>query len=170
MMSSIRLVQPGFTAGHLALGAGGDTGLEQACEQIVDAGLAGARWVIFPEGSLPGYPAWVWTLYSGADPLLDALRAEVLVNAVPIPSGITDRLCSIAQRAQVNVAIGVIERDDTAGDVSYYNALLLITARGRLVGRYRSPCAIAGVWSEWIPVAAPQPADETPGLSRVGGI
>ena len=34
---------------------------------------------------------------SGNDPLLDALRAEVVANTVSIPSDATDRLCQVAQ-------------------------------------------------------------------------
>ena len=78
-------------ADHLPLRPSGDFALEQVCERIVDAGLAGARWAIFPEGCLPGYPTWVWALPSGVDPLLDTLRTEVLDNAVRIPSDTTEQ-------------------------------------------------------------------------------
>lgn len=33
-----------------------DVRLERACELIVDAGQAGAQWIIFPEAYLPGAP------------------------------------------------------------------------------------------------------------------
>ncbi len=39
--------------------------LEKACELIVDAGLAGARLIVFPAAFIPGYPAWVWTIPPG---------------------------------------------------------------------------------------------------------
>ena len=58
-----------------------DSALEQACERIVDAGLAGAHWAIFPEGYIPGYPNWIWTVHPGDHPLLSALRAEARVCA-----------------------------------------------------------------------------------------
>ena len=145
-------------AGHCPLPPTDDSALEQVCERIIDAGLAGARWVIFPEGCLPGYPAWVWALHSGIDPQLDTVRAEVAAHAIHIPSDATDRLCGIAQRAQVNVVIGVIER--SADDhISYYNTLLVINAQGRLIGRYRTTCVSAGMVSEWIPAALAQSAD-----------
>ena len=75
-----------IAAGHFPLPPTDDSALEQICERIIDAGLAGARWVIFPEGCLPGYPAWVWALHSGIDPLLDTLRAEAVAHAITSPA------------------------------------------------------------------------------------
>jgi predicted amidohydrolase len=147
-----------------------DAALERVCEQIVDAGLAGARWVIFPEGCLPGYPVWVWALHSGIDPLLDTLRAEVLDNVIHIPSDTTDRLCSIAQRAQVNVVIGVIERDGTAGRFTAYSTLLFINAQGQIVGSYRTGLACEALQGVWVPTKTAIPFDKYSTLSRIGGI
>jgi nitrilase len=147
-----------------------DAALEQVCEQIVDAGLAGARWVIFPEGCLPGYPAWVWALHSGIDRLLDTVCAEVLANAIQIPSDTTDRLCSIAQRAQVNVVIGVVERDGTADRLTAYNTLLVITAQGQIVGSYRTILACEALHGVWVPAKAEPPTDGSSGMPRISGL
>jgi nitrilase len=158
-----------IAAGHFPLSPIDDSALEQVCERIIDAGLAGARWIIFPEGCLPGYPAWVWTLQSGHDPLLDTLHAAATAHAVRIPSDATDRLCGIARRAQVNVVIGVIER--SADDhISYYNTLLVINAQGRLIGRYRTACVSAEMLSEWIPAALAQSADARDVRSHLRGL
>lgn len=143
--------------------------LDQVCEHIVDAGLAGARWVVLPEGCIPGYPAWVWTLPPGDHPLLDSLRAEARAQIVRIPSDITDRLCGAALRAQVNVAIGVIECEG-GDDATCYNTLLFINSQGRIIGRYHAPCLSTVTRLEWMPAAIRRPADETPANSRVGGI
>ena len=147
-----------------------ESALEQACERIVDAGLAGARWAIFPEGYIPGYPLWVWMVHPQDHPLLNALRAEAMANAVQIPSAVTDRLCAVAQRAQVNVAIGVIERADADDEATCYNTLLFIDTQGRLVGRYRTACVSAATSPTWFPAAIGRPSDETPARSGVGGI
>ena len=157
-------------AGHAPLPLIDDSALEQVCERIVDAGLAGARWVIFPEGCLPGYPAWVWALHSGIDPLLDTLRAEVIANTIHIPSDTTDRLCSIAQRAEVNVVIGVIERDGTDDHLTTYSTLLVISEQGIIVGRYRTPLAREVAQWVWIPAQAEAPIHESVGVSCIGGI
>jgi nitrilase len=151
---------------------GCDSALERACEIIVDAGLAGARWAVFPEGFIPGYPAWVWATRPGDDPLLDALRAEALAGAVRVPSDISDRLCRVAQRAQVNIAVGVIERDDAAGGAPYYNTLLFINTQGQIVGKYRAPLSNGATLLVWVPGEDEDaaPADEARATSSVGGI
>jgi predicted amidohydrolase len=159
-----------IAAGHFPLPPTDDSALEQICERIVDAGLAGARWVIFPEGCLPGYPAWVWALHSGIDPQLDTLRAEVVANVIHIPSDTTDRLCSIALRAQVNVVIGVIERVATEDHLTTYSTLLVITAQGLIVGRYRIPLAREAAQGVWIPARAEASIHESLGVSRIGGL
>jgi nitrilase len=170
MMSHALRASTGIAAGQLRLTSIRDSALEQVCERIIDASLAGARWVIFPEGCLPGYPAWIWALHPGIDPLLDTLRAEVLANAIQIPSDTTDRLCSIALRAQVNVVIGVIERDGTDDRLTAHNTLLVITAQGRIVGSYRTGLACEALQGVWVPAKAEPPADESSGMSRIGGL
>src|ERR1700680_1617701 len=85
--------------------------LEKACELIVDAGLAGARLIIFPSAFISGYPVWVWTLPPSEQGQLNQLYADFLANAVSIPSETTDRLCRIAQRARINVVMGLNECD-----------------------------------------------------------
>ncbi len=147
-----------------------DSALEQACERIIDAGLAGARWAIFPEGYIPGYPAWVWAVRSGDNLLLDALHAEALASAVSIPSDVTDRLCCVAQRAQINVMIGVIERDVTDQGTTFYNTLLCIDAQGQMVGTYRAPYSRDATQFDWFRAAMMRPTDEASLLTHVGGI
>jgi predicted amidohydrolase len=170
MMSHAHRTPICIAAGHFPLTPTVDSTLEQVCERIVDAGLAGARWVIFPEGCLPGYPAWVWALHSGIDLQLDRLRAEVLDNAVRIPSDTTDRLCGVAQRAQVNVAVGVIEREETDNHVALNSTVLFISAQGIIVGRYRAPLAREATQRMWIPAEAEAAIHESFGVSRIGGI
>ena len=145
-----------------------DSALEQACERIVDAGLAGAHWAIFPEGYIPGYPNWIWTVHPGDHPLLSALRAEALANAVQVPSAVTDRLCNVAQLAQVNVAIGVIERGSGEDTAITYKTMLFINAQGRIIGMYRTPCEF---WQqEWTPAASEASEHTSTIASRIGGI
>jgi nitrilase len=112
--------------------------LEKACELIVDAGHAGARLIVFPAAFLPGYPAWIWSIPPDQRWLLNELRTQLLANAVSIPSDTTDRLCRIAQRARINVVMGISECDSAAGGTTYYNTLLYIDARGQILGKHRS--------------------------------
>lgn len=127
MATPIVIVARQGESGQLERGAR----LERACELIVDAGLAGAGWVLFPEAYLPGAPAWLWSAAQAG-----ALASELgtLAEAVEVPSATTERLCRVARRSQVGVAIGVIER---AGGACY-SSLLLIDAQGRICGHHRS--------------------------------
>jgi hypothetical protein len=61
----------------------------------------------------------------------------------------TDRLCRVAQRAQVNVVFGVIEYGDTGDGMTCYNTLLCIDAQGQIVGTYRTPCSREAAQLEW---------------------
>ncbi len=60
--------------------------VKKACELIVDAGRSGVRLIVFPEAFISGYPAWVWTIPSSEQRLLDELYATLLANAVSIPA------------------------------------------------------------------------------------
>lgn len=122
--------------------------IELICEQIVDAGLTGARWVVFPEGAIPGLPAWFWGTLAGAGPLAGELLALAQASAVRIPSAITDRLGRAAQRARINVLIGLIERADAHEPAGYYSALLLFDAQGEPRRLRRTPLRLAarGAW------------------------
>jgi len=104
-----------------------DGRLERACELIVDAGQAGAHWILFPEGYLPGAPLWLWSV-PHSDGKASELHAHARASAVAIPSDSIDRLCRITQRSRVCVVMGVVERDGA----DYYNSLLFIDAHGRI--------------------------------------
>lgn len=112
--------------------------LEKACELIVDAGQAGARLIVFPVSFIPGYPSWIWSIPPGEKALLNELYAQLLANAVSIPGETTDRLCRIAQRARINVVMGMSERDTQAGSTTCYNTLLYINTQGQIARKQRS--------------------------------
>jgi nitrilase len=103
---------------------------EKACQLIMEAGQKGADLAAFSETWLPGYPFF----HSSA--LVNQGRVTCLSNAVEIPSPTTDRLCSAAQEAGVDVVIGIAELDPiTKGTV--YCTLLFISQDGEILGRHR---------------------------------
>jgi nitrilase len=125
--------------------------LEKACELIVDAGQSGARLIVFPAAFLPGYPAWVWTIPPDQRGILNQLYAQLLANAVSIPSETTDRLCRMAQRGRIQVIMGLTELDTEVDGATCYNTLLYIDARGQIVGKHRSLVLLGAerlVWAQ----------------------
>src|SRR5256885_6417274 len=111
-----------------------DATVEKACGLIADAGAKGAALAVFPEAFIPGYPLWIWSIPPGQTQALRELYAELLDNAVDVPSPTTDRLCAAAREASVNVVIGINERNVEASGGSLYNSVLYIDQHGTLLG------------------------------------
>jgi len=125
--------------------------VEKACHLIEEAGKNGARLAAFTESFIPAYPDWVWAVPAGEEGLLNELYAELLANAVEIPSPATQRLCQAAKRAKTNVVVGVNERNIEASGGSLYNTLLFISDQGDILGRHRKLVPTGGerlVWAQ----------------------
>ena len=117
---------------------------EKACHLILEAGQKGADLVAFSETWLPGYPFFHTTS------LWDQGCETYLANAVEIPSPTTDRLCSAAQEAGVDVVIGMAELDSKTRGTTYCT-LLFISREGQILGRHRKLKPSFGervVWGE----------------------
>ncbi|MFN8512582.1 MAG: nitrilase-related carbon-nitrogen hydrolase [Thermomicrobiales bacterium] len=123
--------------------------IERACELIMDASDAGARLVVFPATYSPGYPDWVWTIPANDTQRHRDLRATLLANSVEVPGDCIDRLCSIARRARINVAIGISER--AANGAALYNTILHINERGDILARHRAITLASAEQLVWTP-------------------
>jgi nitrilase len=111
-----------------------DASTKKACRLIKEAGAQGATIAAFGETWLPGYPFFIHRTLS--EPLSWTAAAEYLANGVEIPSATTDELCEAARRANIDVVIGVVERDvQTQGTA--YATLLFISNEGTILGRHR---------------------------------
>ena len=107
---------------------------QKACDLIREAGAKGATIAAFSETWLPGYPFFVWLHPSAA--IEEQIRADYLASAVEIPSPTTEQLCQAAREANIEVVIGVAERErSTLGTV--YCTLLFISNEGVILGRHR---------------------------------
>jgi nitrilase len=111
--------------------------VSKACELIAEAASRGARLVVFPEAFIPNYPDWVWAMPPGEAGKHAALYAELLDQAVVVPSPATDRLCQAARDAGVYVVMGINERNDEASGTSLYNSLIYIDSQGQIMGTHR---------------------------------
>ena len=107
---------------------------DKACKLIAEAGEKGANIAAFGETWLSGYPFFAW-MQPPAD-IAPKIVADYLANAMEIPSPQSDQLCAAAKSANVDVVIGVAERDVvTRGTV--YCTLLFISNEGEILGRHR---------------------------------
>ena len=126
-----------------------DATIGKACQLIAEAGAAGAQLAVFPEAFVPGYPLWAWFIPAGHTHPLRDLYAELLANAVAVPSEATERLCDAAREAGVVVAIGINEVNSEASATTIYNTLLYIGANGKLLGKHRKVMPTGGERLVW---------------------
>ena len=112
-----------------------DASTEKACALIEEAGKRGATIAAFGESWLPGFPTFAHTTHSFDVDYWNA-AANYLENAVEVPSPTTELLCRSAERAGIDVVIGIAERDrNTQGTV--YCSLLFIGSDGEILGVHR---------------------------------
>jgi nitrilase len=111
-----------------------DASLDKAITLIQEAAAQGAQLAAFGEGWLPGYP--IHALAAADSELWWELAAAYLEQAIEIDGPVVDALCSAAQEAGIDVAIGVAERDPiTRGSI--YSTQLYIAGDGQVMGRHR---------------------------------
>ncbi len=104
--------------------------LEKAVALIKEVAKEGAELVAFPESFIPGYPYHIWL---GSPMWYHELFKEWFFNSVEIPSKTTDVLCEAARRNNIDVVMGLTERDGN----TCYNTLLFINRRGQILGKHR---------------------------------
>lgn len=125
--------------------------VDKACDVIAEAGKQNAKFVVFPEAFIPGYPDWVWVVPNSKAPLLNTLYTELLENAVTIPDETTQQLGEAAKKAGIYVAIGMHEKNAEASNASLYNTLLFLDDKGNILGKRRKLMPTGGerlVWAQ----------------------
>jgi nitrilase len=124
---------------------------KKACKAIAEAGKNGAKLIVFPEAYLSGYPDWVWLIPNSKGAELNKLYKALVANAVSIPDDTTQVLCKAANAANINVVMGMNEKNSKTSGASLYNSLLFIDNKGKIIGKHRKLIPTGGerlVWAQ----------------------
>jgi nitrilase len=125
--------------------------VEKACKAILEAGENGANLIVFPEAFISGYPDWVWLIPNSKGADLNELYLKLVENAVSVPDNTTIKLCKAAKKANINVVIGMHERNSETSSASLFNSLLFIDDKGNILGKHRKLIPTGGerlIWSQ----------------------
>ena len=125
--------------------------VEKACKAIIEAGENGAHLIVFPEAFISGYPDWVWLIPNSKGADLSELYLTLVENAVSIPDDSTKKLCDAAKKTNINVVIGIHERNTETSNASLFNGLLFIDNKGSILGKHRKLIPTGGerlIWSQ----------------------
>lgn len=103
---------------------------------IADAGKQQIRLLVFPETWLTGYPVWIDTapeaaIWDNAD--AKAAFRRLFENSPSLASPEIGRLCKAAQKARVNVVMGLNEKDGR----TLYNSMVYISETGEILANHR---------------------------------
>ena len=111
--------------------------VNKVCDAISEAGKHEAKLTVFPEAFISGYPDWVWSIPPENTSELNKLYVTLVENAISIPDDSTRKLCEAAKSANINVVIGMNERNSETSNSSLYNTLLFIDENGVILGKHR---------------------------------
>ena len=127
--------------------------VEKACGLIKQAAEQGAQLILFPEAFIPAYPRGLafGTVVGSRSPVGRRIWQRYWENTVEVPGPTTLRLGEAAKKANVYLAIGVIERDAARSTGTVYCTLLYFGTDGRLLGKHQKLKPTAGerlIWGE----------------------
>ncbi len=125
--------------------------VDKACKAITEAGKKGAKLIVFPEAFISGYPDWVWVIPNSKGADLNKLYVQLVENAVSVPDDSTAKLCKAAKEANINVVMGMHEKNTETSGASLYNALLFISDQGEIIGKHRKLIPTGGerlIWAQ----------------------
>jgi len=127
--------------------------IEKACGLIEQAAKQGARLIVFPEAFIPAYPRGLafGTVVGSRSPVGRRIWQRYWENTVEVPGPATRKLGDAAKKANVFLAIGVIERDAQRSSGTVYCTLLYFGPDGRLLGKHQKLKPTGGerlIWGE----------------------
>ena len=127
--------------------------VEKACGLIKQAAEQGAQLILFPEAFIPAYPRGLafGTVVGSRSPVGRRIWQRYWENTVEVPGPTTLRLGQAAKKANIYLAMGVIERDAARSTGTVYCTLLYFGPDGRLLGKHQKLKPTAGerlIWGE----------------------
>jgi nitrilase len=127
--------------------------VEKACGLIDQAAEQGVQLILFPEAFIPAYPRGLafGTVVGSRSPVGRRIWQRYWENTVEVPGPTTLRLGEAAKKANVYLAMGVIERDAARSSGTLYCTLLYFGPDGRLLGKHQKLKPTAGerlIWGE----------------------
>lgn len=127
--------------------------VEKACGLIEQAAAQGAQFILFPEAYIPAYPRGLafGTVVGSRSPVGRRIWQNYWENAVEVPGPTTKKLGEVAKKANVYLAMGIIERDLERSTGTLYCTLLYFGPDGRLLGKHQKLKPTAGerlIWGE----------------------
>jgi nitrilase len=113
--------------------------VEKACRLTAEAATQGARLVLFPEAFIPAYPRGLsfGSVVGSRSPGGRHTWERYWRNSVDVPGPTTEILGETARKANIYLAMGIIERDSQSSRGTLYCTLLYFGPQGRLLGKHR---------------------------------
>lgn len=122
--------------------------LEKVAKLTAEAAGQGVKLVVFPESFVPGYPSGGFVMPIGTrTPEQRALYAQIMDEAITVPSEDMDQLAAIAQEHAVFMVIGVIEKVNK----SLYCTTLYFSPEGEYLGKHQKlkpTAAERNIWGD----------------------
>jgi nitrilase len=130
-----------------------DATIDKACDLIKTASQQGARLIVFPEAFIPAYPRGLTfgTVVGSRNPEGRKVWQSYWENTVEVPGPATAKLGDTARKANVYLAMGVIERDAMRSTGTLYCTLLYFGPDGQLLGKHQKLKPTAAerlIWGE----------------------
>ena len=115
--------------------------VEKACSFIREAASNGAAMVAFPEVFISAYPYWNWIM----NPVQGSKWFKQLyLSSITYDGPEMQKICKVAQECNINVVIGINERDIRKTG-TLYNTSVIISDHGEILGRHRK---LVPTWAE----------------------
>ncbi len=113
--------------------------LKKVTNSIIEASESGCELIVFGEGLVPGYPFWL-ALTEGASwntKVNKELHAHYVRNSIQIEVGDLVSICQLAEKHNIAIYLGIIERAKNRGNHSIYASLVYINQHGEIKSVHR---------------------------------